>query len=224
MSSRAGPGHGGVTPPRDDVLPLLHAERTALVADLEHLPEQRWATPSLCAGMSVRDVVAHLTAGGSQSFPRWFLGLARARFDADRMVAGQVRDHLGADAADTLARFRAVVTSTTVPSRRHLDAWLGELVVHGEDVRRPLGIVREHPADVLTRVARFYASRDFTVASRTAVDGLRLEATDGPFRHGDGPVVRGRTLALVMSMAGRSAYLDELEGDGVPTLRRRVSG
>lgn len=202
----------------------LHAEREALVGDLEGLTDEQWATPSLCAGMSVRDVVAHLTAGASLSLPQWFLGLSRARFDADRMVAGQVRAHLGADAQDTLARFRAVVTSTTVPSRRHLDAWLGELVVHGEDVRRPLGVVRDHPVDVVTRVGRFYASRDFTVASRTAVSGLGLVATDGPFRHGGGPAVRGRTLALVMAMAGRSAYLDELAGDGVPTLRERTSG
>ena len=173
--------------------------------------------------MTVRDVVAHLTAGASLSFAPWFLGLARARFDADRMVAGQVRAHLGTDPADTLARFRAVVTSTTVPSRRHLDAWLGELVVHGEDVRRPLGLVRDHPVEVLTRVARFYASRDFTVASRTASTGLGLEADDGPFRHGTGPGVRGRTLALVMAMAGRPTYLDELTGDGVEELRSRIS-
>jgi hypothetical protein len=29
--------------------PLIHAEREALIDDLRELPEQRWATPSLCA-------------------------------------------------------------------------------------------------------------------------------------------------------------------------------
>jgi hypothetical protein len=53
-------------------------------------------------------------------------------------------------------------------------------------------------------------------------DGLRLEATDGPFTIGDGPLVRGTTEALVMVLAGRSAYLDDLSGDGVATIRGRV--
>lgn len=32
----------------------------------------------------------------------------------------------------------------------------------------------------VNEVARFYACRDFTVASRSAIENLRLEATDGP--------------------------------------------
>lgn len=199
----------------------LHEARALLADDLAGLGDAQWRSPSLCAGLTVRDVVAHLTAGASLTFPRWFAMLARARFDADRMVARQVVDHLGSDPADTLARFRAVVTSTTVPSRRHLDAWLGEVLVHGEDVRRPLGLTRPDEVAAWERVARFYVSRDFTVRSRTLASGLRLEATDGPFRHGDGPLVRGTTRALAMALAGRRAYLDELDGDGVAVLASR---
>ena len=52
--------------------------------------------------------------------------------------------------------------------------------------------------------------------------GLRVQADDGPFEAGTGPLVTGSTLALVMSMAGRAPYLDLLDGPGVPTLRARV--
>ena len=45
--------------------------------------------------------------------------------------------------------------------------------------------------------------------------GLRLHATDGPFAVGSSPLVTGPTLALMMAMAGRAAYCDELDGDGV---------
>jgi hypothetical protein len=48
--------------------------------------------------------------------------------------------------------FRAVETSTTkapVP----VSAVLGETVVHAEDISRPLGIRRDHPATTLTRLA-----------------------------------------------------------------------
>ena len=43
-----------------DVWPLVHAERAALVGDLESLDAAAWETPSLCAGWTVHDVVAHL--------------------------------------------------------------------------------------------------------------------------------------------------------------------
>src|SRR3712207_3899326 len=110
------------------------AERTALVADLEWIGVGAWRTPSLCDGLSVEEVVAHLTAGASSGPLRWLAGLARCRFDVDRMVDMRLREQLGGTPAETLRRFRGVVDSRTAPSG-HVDAWLGEAVVHGEDVR-----------------------------------------------------------------------------------------
>ena len=71
-------------------------------------------------------------------------------------------------------------------------------------------------------VAEFFAARDFAVPSRSAADGLQLRATDGRFTAGYGLLVTGPTLALVMSIAGRAAYLDQLAGPGAATLRARV--
>lgn len=110
-------------------------------------------------------------------------------------------------------------TSTFGPTA----AWLGEVVVHAQDIRRPLGILRTPPVEAVTEVACFYARKDFTVPGRSAIDGLRVEATDGPFAAGAGPLVTGTTLALTMAMAGRRAYCDDLTGPGVPTLRGRSS-
>ena len=56
----------------------------------------------------------------------------------------------------------------------------------------------------------------------TTGSGLWLRAGDGPFVAGTGPLVTGSTLALVMSLAGRVPYTDELDGPGAPTLRDRV--
>lgn len=77
--------------------------------------------------------------------------------------------------------------------------------------------------EAVNAVAGFYARRNFTVASRSTIEGLRVEATDGPFATGNGPLVRGTTLALTMAMAGRRAYCDDLTGPGVPSLRARCS-
>ena len=200
----------------------IHTERAALARDLAELTADQWTQPTPCDGWTVEDVVAHLTAGASIGPVRWFRSIVGARFDAARHNARRLAEHRGAHPAQTLERFRRVVTSTTAPSN-DTAAWLGEVVVHGEDIRRPLGIDHTPPVAAVTEVARFFARRDFTVSSRTVTRGLRLEATDGPFTAGDGPTVRGTTLALTMAMAGRSAYGDELDGPGAATLRERIS-
>ena len=199
---------------------LIHAERAALAADLADLTEQRWATRSLCDQFTVREVLAHLTAGASLNPVRWMAGVIRCRFDFDRQVAMRLAEHMGATATETLARFRRVITSTTKPPLP-IVAMLGETIVHGEDIRRPLGIERDYPITTLTSVADYYQDSDLPVLSMRRVRGLRLTATDGPFTAGVGPQVSGTTLALVMVMAGREAYWDELDGDGVATLRER---
>lgn len=199
---------------------LVHAERAALADDLRDLDDARWATPSLCAGLTVREVVAHLTAAASLDGLRWFAGVVRCRFDFDAQVAMRLAEQLGSSPAETFARFERVVTSTTSPPLPRL-AILGEVVVHGEDVRRPLGLVRAYPAEVLDAVARYYVATDQVVVARRRVRGLRLVATDGDFAAGAGPEVSGPTLALVMAMTGRATCCDELTGPGVGTLRAR---
>jgi len=203
-----------------DVWPLIHAEQAALVDDLRGLDEARWATPSLCAGLSVREVLAHLTVSGSLGPIRWFAGVLRCRFDFDRQVSMRLAEQLGSSGAQTLGRFRATVTSTTCPPLPRL-ALLGEMIVHSQDIRRPLAIDHRYPTDTLTTVADYYRGSDQLVLAKGRVGDLRLVATDGPFAAGDGPLVSGPTLALVMAMTGRDDFCADLTGDGVPILRDR---
>ncbi|MET8423335.1 maleylpyruvate isomerase family mycothiol-dependent enzyme [Nocardia sp. NPDC004860] len=206
---------------RDELWAMAHAERAALADDLADLSDRQWAERSLCGEWTVEEVVAHLTAAASTGRIRWLVSAVGARFDFEKHNARRLAEHRGATPAETLDRFRAIITSTTAPFG-HTAAWLGEVVVHGQDVRRPLGLPREPSIEAVTEVARFFASRDFTVRSRSAVEDLRLEATDGPFAIGTGPLVSGTTIALTMAMAGRAAYCDDLTGPGVPTLRSRL--
>ncbi|WP_458691065.1 maleylpyruvate isomerase family mycothiol-dependent enzyme [Nocardia tengchongensis] len=206
---------------RDELWGLVHAERAALADDLAGLSAPQWAQRSLCGDWSVEEVVAHLTAGASTGRFRWLISVLSNRFDFGKHNDRQLAAHRGATPAETLERFRAVIGSTVAPSA-HTAAWLGEVIVHGQDIRQPLGLPREPSIEAVTEVARFFASRDFTVPGRSTIDGLRLEATDGPFTTGDGPAVSGPTLALTMAMAGRAIYCDELTGPGLPTLRGRI--
>lgn len=98
---------------------------------------------------------------------------------------------------------------------------LCETIVHGEDIRRPLGIRRDHPTEVVTLVAEYYRGSDLVVVAKGRIGGLELVADEGPFTTGSGPLVSGPALALVMVMTGRETYCDDLDGDGVELLRSR---
>jgi uncharacterized protein (TIGR03083 family) len=213
-----------MTRSRDDHLwSLAHAERTALAEDLSGLDAEQWRHGTLCGHWDVEEVVAHLTAAASLNQWRWVRSMLGARFRVDVHNQRRLVEHRGSTPAETLDQFHAIIDSTTAPSG-HTPAYLGEVVVHAQDIRHPLGLSRTPDVDALTPVADFFARRDFTVSSRTTVAGLRLRADDGPFATSTGPLVTGSTLALVMSMAGRAPYVDQLDGPGVPTLRARVKG
>ena len=209
---------------RDDHLwALAHAERAALAEDLSGLDTEQWRHATLCGEWDVEDVVAHLTAAASLNRWRWMSSMLGARFRVEVHNQRRMVEHRGSTPAETLDRFRSVISSTTAPSG-HTPAYLGEVVVHAQDIRQPLGLSRTPDVDALTPVADFFARRNFTVAGRTTAAGLQLRADDGPFATGTGPLVTGSSLALVMSMAGRTPYVDQLDGPGVPTLRARVDG
>jgi uncharacterized protein (TIGR03083 family) len=202
---------------------LAHAERAALADDLSGLNAEQWRHGTLCGEWDVEEVVAHLTAAASLNQWRWVRSMLGARFGVDVHNQRRMVERRGKTPAETLERFRAIIGSTTAPSG-HTPAYLGEVVVHAQDIRQPLRLPRAPAVDALTPVAHFFAGRNFTVGSRTAVAGLQLRADDGPFAAGAGPLVTGSTLALVMSMAGRAPYVEQLDGPGLPTLRMRVHG
>lgn len=210
-------------PQHDHLWALAHAERTALADDLSGLGAEQWRHGTLCGEWNVEDVVAHLTAAASLTQGKWLRSMIGARFRPDVHNQRRLAEHRGDNPAETLDRFRAVVDSTTAPSA-HIPAYLGEVVVHAHDIRQPLGLTRTPSVDALTPVAEFFARRNFAVPSSGRVADLQLQADDGPFTAGSGPLVTGSTLALVMSMAGREPYLDELSGPGVQLLQARIQG
>jgi len=126
----------------------------------------------------------------------------------------------GNSPADTLARFEAASGSVKHPPGP-LESWLGETIVHAEDIRNPLGIRYEYPADALVRVAEFYRGSNLIIGAKRRVSGLALRATDADWSPGAGPEVSGPLLALLLAMTGRKAALGQLSGEGVQVLQAR---
>ena len=103
-----------------DLMALSHRARQGLADDLEGLAASDWARPSLCPGWDVEHVVAHLTAAASTSQRAWLRSIVLAGFRPTVHNERRLREHLGKDPAETLARFRAVITSTVAPPRTWL--------------------------------------------------------------------------------------------------------
>jgi uncharacterized protein (TIGR03083 family) len=200
---------------RDEMLDL--AERLAVLDD------EQWNAPSLCAQWRIRDVLAHVTAGAEGAFGvgAIFRGMLRHRFDYNRWVAadGQVRGQQ--DPAVVLQALRKAAANRKPRSGARPVRGLMHVLIHGQDMCRPLGITRDLPEAHLVPVADFVKDDVHIFGAKNRIAGLKLSATDMDWSHGDGPEVTGPAEALVMMMAGRSVALDDLSGEGKPALATR---
>jgi uncharacterized protein (TIGR03083 family) len=201
--------------------PSVHAERQALADDLQSLSDDQWKTASLCTGWTVQQVLGHMTATAKMTPPKFFSGMIGSGFRFNSFAQKQIDREAAGSGADTLTRFRAEVSSTKHPPGPST-TWLGETIVHSEDIRRPLGIKHDYPADALISVADMYKGSNLLIGGKKRVEGLTLRATDTDWSTGSGPEVSGPMKDLVMAIAGRAAALDDLSGEGVETLRSRT--
>ncbi|MBF6330068.1 maleylpyruvate isomerase family mycothiol-dependent enzyme [Nocardia transvalensis] len=195
---------------------MLKGERAELVSLLRTLSDDEWVTPSLCVGWRVRDVVGHLLYDAIPA-PTYAVVFLRCGLSADR-----TNDVL-ADKSKVLSTEQLVAkleNSGEHITRLAPGLGLADMFAHQQDIRRPLGRPREIPAERLRAVLEhpdpFARPGRFT-------RGLRFVATDIDWSSGSGPEVRGAGEALALAMVGRPAVLDELAGDGVDTLRRRMA-
>ena len=204
----------------DSIWPTIHAERQALADDLADLNDKQWATPSLCSEWNVHEVTAHLLSAAKMTPPKFLRKFAAAGFNFDKFAGKEVAAESTGGPAATLAAFRAAQPRQTAPPGPK-DTWLGEAFVHGEDIRRPLGIKRAYPLPEVTRAIAFYTKSNAIIGGRNRVAGLTLKATDTDFAIGDGPLVEGPAISLLLAASGRKVALDDLSGPGVDTLRAR---
>jgi uncharacterized protein (TIGR03083 family) len=204
------------------VWPVVHHERRALLQDLEPIPTVQWQTPSLCAGWDIHDVLAHVIDSAKTTRLNFIRRMIASRMDFDRDNAEGVRKEKSAEPAQTLNGLRAVVSRTSGPPAS-LATRLVEAFVHGEDIRRPLGIRRDYPAEHVA-TALGYQVRTTTKmgGGKEIAEGWRLEASDAPFSRGTGPVVEGTAIALLLAVSGRPIEHDEVSGPGAPVFLQRL--
>ena len=203
------------------------AELASLSALLHELEDEQWDTPSLCEGWRVRDVVSHMLVGYTTPMPTMLAKVARRRFNVPK---ASYEESIAFASARTPAEILAVLDDIHTNNVRKGIAkvikpseGLVDHLIHHQDIRRPLDLPREMPADRLVAALDVVPGLGGFVGSKKRVAGLRLVATDVDWAHGDGPEVRGPGEAILLAASGRPAGLGELRGDGVGTLRERLA-
>ncbi|NUR08244.1 MAG: maleylpyruvate isomerase family mycothiol-dependent enzyme [Nocardioidaceae bacterium] len=203
-----------------DMWVTIANERGALAQNLADVSGDQWATRSLCPDWTVQDALAHMTSTAHITPPAFVLKLAGAGFNFEKFSRKGIDEWRGDSPARTLQNFRDVQQSRKHPPGPST-TWLGETIVHAEDIRRPLGIQHAYPEDAVRQVLDFYKGSNALIGTKRRIEGVTLTATDTDWTHGSGPEARGPMLSLLLAATGRKAALDDLTGDGVAVLRSR---
>ncbi len=196
----------------------VHAERRQLAADLAGLRADQWHLPSLCPGWDVHDVLAHLVdtaRTGRLSFVR---DLLRARLDFDRANENGIARHKRHDPHDTLAALEDAADLERTPPAA-LATRLVEAIVHGEDIRRPLGIAGKYPEPtILQALAHQLRTPVFFGGGRERAAGLRLVDAKTGATWGQGADVEADAIDLLLAVCGRRVDRASLTGSGATRL------
>jgi uncharacterized protein (TIGR03083 family) len=203
----------------------IAAERRALADQLDGLDAAQWATPSLCGEWTVRDVAAHLVVPNKVSIPSVLGALIAARFRFERANVALTAREAVHPPEEILADLRRLADGRFAPPGLGSVAPLTDILVHGQDIRVPLGLATDRPVepwrDSLEFIVSKKARRGFV---GKALPRLRFHATDLGWSQGDGDEVSGPAIALTLALLGRPALIDQLSGPGLPALRSWLEG
>lgn len=195
-----------------EIADAIAAERLSLADLLETLTPQQLGTPSLCAGWTVHHVAAHLTTLFNVTMPQMTLRIARHRLSFDKAVNDLTNELSRRPIEQISAELRVNASNAKHPPSAPL-APLADVIVHGEDIRRPLGVRRDVPFASTSAAMSFVTggrARGFLPGSR--IRGLRFQATDGDGVWGTGQLIHGPALSLLLAAMGRRVALGDLGG------------
>ncbi len=195
-----------------DIYAMIADERYLLADELELLDDVQWNTPSALPGWTICQVMAHLVWPLETSLPRVVWELFCNRFNLARMVDCAVakEKRLGPELCSAL---RARANSRFHPPGLGPEAPLTDIVVHGLDIRWPIGLKRVFPVErtniVLSTLLKPINARFFGTPR-----GFTFVAEDSGWTGGNGPQVCGEANTLMLALAGRKVALSALKGDG----------
>ena len=121
---------------------------------------------SWCEGWSVQDTAGHIVAAAEQTPVNFYKEMASAGFRFN-VFADRGARRLASVGPDELVRRLRARTSTTNHPPAPVMARLGEIVVHGQDIRRPLGLKHRPPEAALVAVADSWKNSNLLIGGRS---------------------------------------------------------
>lgn len=204
---------------------LVRHERQAFLDTLASLTPAQWEEPSLCDAWRVVDVAAHLAWAPVLGPVGGAAAMVRSRFSVNRMIASTAVGWSDRGRDAIVEQLERNLESGAKPIGMPTVAALADAVVHGIDVRRPLGLTRPMSADALGPVADLVLRTPWPLsgvvggnASRR-VAGVRLVASDVDWSHGEGHEVLAPAEAIARLLYGRALSTDDFSGPGAKVLR-----
>ncbi len=190
----------------DACFDLIEQHRTAIADLAAELTPDQWETPSLAEGWRVRDVVAHLTMIFSVSNPAFLVGLIRHR-SMPRYMDHWARHTAKASTGDLVARMRAGAKDRFTPPGAGPQGPLTDLVIHGLDIRLPLGLDVDIAPEAARTTLGVLTSRRGRLFGVTGdpFTGRRLETTDLDWDHGTGPATQATTIEMILHLSRGTA-------------------
>lgn len=193
-----------------EIWQTVHSERRRLVADLADLSSEQWHTPSLCPGWDVHDVVAHLLDTARTSRLSFFRDMIAARGNFDRANETGIARAKHSRPQDTLAALEGAADLTRTPPA-NLATRLVEAIVHGEDIRRPLGLAGHYPRPAIVQALENQLRTPVSFGGgKERAHGRRLVDAGTGATWGDGGDVVGQPLDLLLAVSGRPVESDPL--------------
>ena len=185
----------------DTVWQHIDDERGWLADLLESLPQEAWQQPSLCEGWTVRDVGAHLTFAHTRLRDLLWPAV-RAGFRYDALVKDTAL-------RSPLTHEQIVATLRGFVGSRRRVAFITDLeplidiLVHTQDICRPLGIDHPMPPEAAAAAANRVLSTPRPLRRWKPPQGVRMIATDADWTYGAGDQVREPMQSHLLTLTGR---------------------
>ncbi|WP_102143665.1 maleylpyruvate isomerase family mycothiol-dependent enzyme [Mycobacterium hubeiense] len=195
----------------DDIWRHIDEQRSDLADFLETLTPQQWATPSLCTGWTVRDVVAHLTQS-KLGWRRLLVEGLRSGFRFNAMVSRCARQDTSTP-EELVATLRSMVGSRRKPPGTAVVDPLMDTLVHGQDIAIPLGVSRSMPVPLAVLAAERLWTMGFPFNAKRRFRGTKLTATDADFSVGTGQEIKAPIQDIVLTLAGRETAFRQIKSE-----------
>jgi uncharacterized protein (TIGR03083 family) len=204
-----------------DAMAMARDERAEMADFLASLRPEQWDQPSLCAGWRIRDVAAHVVSYEEHDGADLIKRVARARFRLGRLNDVALAEYAAHHPHELVAFLRNHLTPRGATARFGGRVGLVDAMIHHQDMRRPLDMARQVPAQRLLCALPFAVTapplRGFWHAR-----SVRLIAADLDWAWGRGAEARGPGEAVLMVLAGRRDAARDLVGPGASILQQRL--